>query len=370
VCSCNEGWQGENCDEEVIPAPDGDLVLHWDFNDESAVDMSGNGNDGNFKTVYAASGVDGQGVAVGAEENKGYVKAADSETLRLDGDFTIAMWASPSTAWQRNHAEEPDPDTEEVQTVNEWQTMYLSCPSESQKLRITYAKYGRDSWCAASRSLEIVSEECNGRKTCQVAARNDVFGDPCYGTFKNLIVAYKCRTPIISGVLAHGGTADRTMNSFKMFHTEDGKYGSGVHTSAVIERANGRQVIRVKDEMKNDEWNFVALSFKADGEQVLYVNGEAVSQEKNLGAPVVGTDGFWVGNNNEGPRRQFNGFFDEVKVWNYALSPAEIAEERAPFVGIGGPVLIPNPNPDDDDTSTNPETGVGCADGTREGFVG
>uniref|UniRef100_A0A3P9JDG8 SUEL-type lectin domain-containing protein n=1 Tax=Oryzias latipes TaxID=8090 RepID=A0A3P9JDG8_ORYLA len=34
--------------------------------------------------------------------------------------------------------------------------------------------------------------QCNGRHFCSIEASNSVFGDPCYGTYKYLEVAYVC----------------------------------------------------------------------------------------------------------------------------------------------------------------------------------
>uniref|UniRef100_A0A3P9JD90 SUEL-type lectin domain-containing protein n=1 Tax=Oryzias latipes TaxID=8090 RepID=A0A3P9JD90_ORYLA len=37
-----------------------------------------------------------------------------------------------------------------------------------------------------------VPQRCNGRHFCSIEASNSVFGDPCYGTYKYLEVAYVC----------------------------------------------------------------------------------------------------------------------------------------------------------------------------------
>ena len=42
------------------------------------------------------------------------------------------------------------------------------------------------------RSLRKVAERCNRRSACTVKASNDVFGDPCRGTYKYLEVTYYC----------------------------------------------------------------------------------------------------------------------------------------------------------------------------------
>uniref|UniRef100_A0A3Q3DTX7 SUEL-type lectin domain-containing protein n=2 Tax=Hippocampus comes TaxID=109280 RepID=A0A3Q3DTX7_HIPCM len=45
------------------------------------------------------------------------------------------------------------------------------------------------------RPTELVASRCNGENSCTVAARNNVFGDPCGGTYKYLEVAYTCVYP-------------------------------------------------------------------------------------------------------------------------------------------------------------------------------
>uniref|UniRef100_A0A8C6M8H9 SUEL-type lectin domain-containing protein n=1 Tax=Nothobranchius furzeri TaxID=105023 RepID=A0A8C6M8H9_NOTFU len=40
---------------------------------------------------------------------------------------------------------------------------------------------------------DIVASNCNGENSCSITASNEVFGDPCVGTFKYLDVIYRCR---------------------------------------------------------------------------------------------------------------------------------------------------------------------------------
>merc|ERR1711916_397926 len=86
----------------------------------------------------------------------------------------------------------------------EHENLALSCPV-GQKLRVMDASYGRsvfdrcphpkrsDLECHATKSRKIVRKECAGKQSCDIAASNAVFGDPCYGTFKYLEIQYKCR---------------------------------------------------------------------------------------------------------------------------------------------------------------------------------
>uniref|UniRef100_A0A8C6MH60 SUEL-type lectin domain-containing protein n=1 Tax=Nothobranchius furzeri TaxID=105023 RepID=A0A8C6MH60_NOTFU len=39
---------------------------------------------------------------------------------------------------------------------------------------------------------DVVAENCNGKNSCIITASNDIFGNPCVGTYKYLIVIYDC----------------------------------------------------------------------------------------------------------------------------------------------------------------------------------
>ena len=87
----------------------------------------------------------------------------------------------------------------------EHQEMELECP-DGQQIKVDSALYGRKmsavckgarhdetSDCAATTSLDVVKEKCDGKQYCDMKASNGVFGDPCVGTFKYLEVAFHCQ---------------------------------------------------------------------------------------------------------------------------------------------------------------------------------
>ncbi|XP_054602267.1 L-rhamnose-binding lectin SML-like [Nothobranchius furzeri] len=45
---------------------------------------------------------------------------------------------------------------------------------------------------SCSTLADVVAENCTGENSCSITASNDVFGDPCVGTFKYLDVTYEC----------------------------------------------------------------------------------------------------------------------------------------------------------------------------------
>uniref|UniRef100_A0A8C6SG30 SUEL-type lectin domain-containing protein n=1 Tax=Neogobius melanostomus TaxID=47308 RepID=A0A8C6SG30_9GOBI len=89
----------------------------------------------------------------------------------------------------------------------EGHTADLSCDS-GKVIRIHRADYGRSDRticsqgrpsqqvqnvnCAASTANDHVAQMCNGKSLCSVSASNSVFGDPCGGTYKYLLVSYSC----------------------------------------------------------------------------------------------------------------------------------------------------------------------------------
>ena len=81
--------------------------------------------------------------------------------------------------------------------------MELKCDA-GQKIAVKKALYGRkksnvcpgpkqhNTRCASKKSMSVVKKKCNGKQRCRIPAKNNVFGDPCRGTFKYLEVEYEC----------------------------------------------------------------------------------------------------------------------------------------------------------------------------------
>ena len=79
----------------------------------------------------------------------------------------------------------------------------ITC-KEGEKINIVQANYGRlneractkspisSTNCRATKSLAIVQSTCHKKASCALHASNKVFGDPCKGILKYLLVKYKC----------------------------------------------------------------------------------------------------------------------------------------------------------------------------------
>jgi fibro-slime domain-containing protein len=81
-------------------------------------------------------------------------------------------------------------------------TASLSCPSGQKIMAIQFASYGLPTGtcdsgfsigtCHATTSKAVVESACLNAASCDVQARNSVFGDPCSGKAKSLKIAYSC----------------------------------------------------------------------------------------------------------------------------------------------------------------------------------
>jgi len=118
----------------------------------------------------------------------------------------------------------------------------LSCP-EGQLLKVNSAVYGRQSEevctnlgegkmkdlnCAAEDSLKIMGDWCNGNNSCSIEAANSVFGDPCKGTVKYLLVDYECVADVQSLSVCEHNTLDLACPAGSLIDIKSGNYGRKV----------------------------------------------------------------------------------------------------------------------------------------------
>ncbi|XP_041922709.1 ZP domain-containing protein-like [Alosa sapidissima] len=94
----------------------------------------------------------------------------------------------------------------------------VSLTCETGKIMVHTANYGRTDAttcpggpiqttnCAASNSLSIMENRCDGKTSCSVQASNSIFTDPCIGTFKYLNISYSCINTIESRVICTENT--------------------------------------------------------------------------------------------------------------------------------------------------------------------
>lgn len=87
-------------------------------------------------------------------------------------------------------------------TVAEHDAAIARCPPGRRIAGIAFASYGTPEGacprfivgaCHARSSRRVAEDACIGREGCTLPAENEVFGDPCEGTFKRLTLEVVCR---------------------------------------------------------------------------------------------------------------------------------------------------------------------------------
>ncbi|MEK6872142.1 MAG: LamG domain-containing protein, partial [Nanoarchaeota archaeon] len=77
--------------------------------------------------------------------------------------------------------------------------------------------------------------------------------------------------------------------------------------------------------VNDGNWHFISGKFKPGNEIVVYVDGVKKSSSTSVPSINSASIPFKIGSG--AGSYNFNGLLDEVKVWNYALSDAEIMSE-------------------------------------------
>ena len=103
------------------------------------------------------------------------------------------------------------------------------------------------------------------------------------------------------------------------------KNGKELQTTLVTE--DGRAPRLNVGSVLEGGWNHVALTY-GGGTAQLYCNGMKVGNPLNVGGNLKTAKQFIIGRRRTNPSLNFVGQIDEVRVWNRALSAAEIAENR------------------------------------------
>jgi hypothetical protein len=90
--------------------------------------------------------------------------------------------------------------------------------------------------------------------------------------------------------------------------------------------SNDFRTLRGVSQVAPGAWTHIATTY--DGTtQRLFINGVEVSSRPQTGAIAVGTGNLRIGGNDVWAGEYFQGLIDEVRVYNRALTAAEIAED-------------------------------------------
>eukprot|EP01114_Cavostelium_apophysatum_P000622 TRINITY_DN1056_c0_g1_i1.p1 TRINITY_DN1056_c0_g1~~TRINITY_DN1056_c0_g1_i1.p1 ORF type:complete len:704 (+),score=75.07 TRINITY_DN1056_c0_g1_i1:35-2146(+) len=99
----------------------------------------------------------------------------------------------------------------------------LACPSDQVIVEIPFASYGtptgncalgwRQSGCHAVNSTAVVDSACLGKQSCAVTSTNTIFGDPCSGVAKALVIEAICGTALTTFSLTSGPLTTQTLTT-------------------------------------------------------------------------------------------------------------------------------------------------------------
>ena len=113
-----------------------------------------------------------------------------------------------------------------------------------------------------------------------------------------------------------------------------GLYGSSDddYPDASLQFSGGTEAVGGSDSLPIDEWSFLAATY--DGTTIrLYVNGSQVASEAQTGSLVGSTDDLLLGNNDSW--NGFDGLIDDLRIYNSALTPAQLAVDMGTPVPAG-----------------------------------
>ncbi|XP_056589525.1 uncharacterized protein LOC130409523 [Triplophysa dalaica] len=162
-------------------------------------------------------------------------------TTRCDGK------QSCSIVVRKNIFNDPCPGTYKYLFVSyECTTNLVTCESGTARLscghgtiNVVSANYGRtdrttcssgkpanqlsNTQCTQSTSLSVVTTRCDGKPDCSISVNNAVFGDPCVGTYKYLIVSYTCVQNSI--IICQGKSRTITCEGRRRIYIDFANYG-------------------------------------------------------------------------------------------------------------------------------------------------
>jgi chitodextrinase len=91
---------------------------------------------------------------------------------------------------------------------------------------------------------------------------------------------------------------------------------------------------------KSDAWYHVAYTFDASAQKhSLYRNGVLVASGANSGA-ITPNGALWIGRNSQYDFGTFQGLLDEAKIYDRALSAAEVLADYQAGAGVSAPVIL------------------------------
>ncbi|WP_020403467.1 FG-GAP-like repeat-containing protein [Gracilimonas tropica] len=130
---------------------------------------------------------------------------------------------------------------------------------------------------------------------------------------------------LINGFTIEGWIHPRALvgNMHRMI-SKAGAYGMGVSTTTLRFTTYGVQDYNLPHSIKDSLWTHIAATIDASNTVTFYVNGENVGEiSTTLGSAQASANDLYIGNT-ESDIESFNGWIDEVRIWNNVRTEEEI----------------------------------------------
>ncbi|MDO9593895.1 MAG: LamG-like jellyroll fold domain-containing protein [Lutibacter sp.] len=138
------------------------------------------------------------------------------------------------------------------------------------------------------------------------------------------------KASVLNGTIISKGNASSTIINKRGYHLflNNGKPNLIWYDNTGVEKLN----IQSPTAIPIDKWYHIAATY--DGTTniaILYIDGVEVKRETPFAPPTIGTEKFLLGAMYDSgtpttPKNNFNGYIDEVRVWEVALSAQQIRE--------------------------------------------
>jgi hypothetical protein len=141
-------------------------------------------------------------------------------------------------------------------------------------------------------------------------------------------------------ILKERGGANSQALSYALYAAD----GVGAPPSGVVRVGTADRTLRALAALTPGQWAHIATTY--DGiNQRMFINGVEVSSRPQAGNMAVGNQPLRIGGNQVFSGEFYNGLIDNVRIYNRALTAAELSAEITAAGGVGNPPPPPPPPP-------------------------
>ena len=141
-------------------------------------------------------------------------------------------------------------------------------------------------------------------------------------------------------IMKERGAANSQAMSYALYAAD----GAGAPPAGVIRVTTADRTLRAASPLTPGTWTHIATTYDGINQRV-FVNGVQVGIRAQTGNMTVGNQPLRIGGNQVFSGEFYNGLIDNVRVYNRALTAAELSAEITAAGGVGNPPPPPPPPP-------------------------